>query len=261
MSNIEAYEAYKNKCRILGINEELWCTINKKHDDVSLDSVKFNAEYIQYKMPDFITDVNMPFENCSYIPKLIWSNPPQHLDSLFESSRANSIDTSAINFTNVKSIESLFKHCYNLSSISIDISKSKYINNLKSLFAYCTNLKYASITSNNNIINLDELCFNCVELETISLDMLDSTNVDSMIASFYECKNLKYIHGLLKSNKLSNITYVFNNCKNLEPCKFIDKLIKNIDSHTLVKNAFKNSTNILKDNNIYNLLNYYEAIF
>ena len=111
---------------------------------------------------------------------------------------------------NVKNTASMFKHCYNLTTIpNFDTSN---VTDMYGMFMYCENLTNIPNFNTSNVIKMSEMFRYCDNL--INVPNFNISNVINMSSMFIDCHNLITIPNFDTSN-VTNMSYMFYSCQNL----------------------------------------------
>ena len=144
---------------------------------------------------------------------------PEDCSWLFENFKAETIDLSNADTSNVTDMSCMFDWCTNLVSINLDNIDTSKVTNMNSMFHFCYNIKTIDVSSfdTRNVTDMSLMFEYCYNLESIDLNKFDTIKVKSMMGMFSHCGNLKSLE--LSSFDTSNVTdmsYMYFLCETLE---------------------------------------------
>ena len=224
-SNVMSYYRYLIKCRALGIPQTMECVINIETDKVALVKIQRVIGNV-ITIPSFITDIlyepqRWPFwggplayaDNAGYVKVINNSKQIKSLYGLFAGFRAEVLDLTEMDTSNVWNMHSMFEHAsvsqikfggkFNTSKVvdmsrmfrsslisEIDISMlntSKVID-MSQMFLDCTYLKKLNIKGINtrNVKNFSEMFKQCTALETVDIAHFNTSKAENMSMMFME---------------------------------------------------------------------------
>jgi surface protein len=115
----------------------------------------------------------------------------------------------------------MFANCKDIKKINLKPFKIENNINMSHMFDGCQGLKYLDppeMYSIKAIKGLSYLFKDCKNLEEIDLSFIPSYNIDTTDIShmFEGCENLKKVNiEYLNTKKVTNMSYVFKDCKNI----------------------------------------------
>ena len=219
-------ENNKNLCKIIiGDKEyELKSFLNKECDEVKKKEFEIKLKGISN-----ITDLSFMFCGCLSLDSIqgfsnINTSKITNLSFLFSFCKITSIpDISKWDTSNVKYMNHMFLHCFDLKSIS-DISKwntSKVIN-IKGLFTDCYKLQYLPDISKwdtNNIESMNLLFAGCESLKSLpDISKWKTKKIKSLKGVFSSCYKLVNLPDISKwdTSEVIDMSKLFNNCTSLK---------------------------------------------
>ncbi len=144
---------------------------------------------------------------------------PKDCSSLFENFKAETIDLTNADTSNVTDMSQMFGFCSSLVSLDIRNFDTSKVTNMNSMFHFCYNIKTIDVSSfdTRNVTDMSLMFEYCYNLESIDLNKFDTIKVKSMMGMFTHCGNLKSLE--LSSFDTSNVTdmsYMYFLCETLE---------------------------------------------
>lgn len=128
----------------------------------------------------------------------------------------------ALDFSNVKIMNTLFNKCYEL--IKFSASNLLKVENMDSMFRDCWQLKEVQIDNTPQLANIGLLLYFCPSLERLKIDITSATTYNSPITAAYnvrvaEIKGLKFSMSFSESTLLEkdSLLYIINNEAATEP--------------------------------------------
>jgi len=196
---------YQFEVHFNGLNEEnteLYINGQKKDFKKFFKPDKEGEYIIKLKLKNKIKNCNYMFLNCLNI---------------------KSIDLSLFDTSEVTNMSYMFSKCINLEELNIDKLDTKNVKDMNHMFNKCKSLKEINFPSSFNTGNVTDISFMflfCEKLEKINLDF-NTENVTNMHGVFEYCYALKKIDlSSFKTDKVSNMSYMFYKCIQLEEIIF-----------------------------------------
>jgi len=123
-----------------------------------------------------------------------------------------SLDVSSFITTNVTDMGYMFNACSNLTSLDLSSFNTSNVTNMNGMFQGCTNLTSLDVSSFNtsNVRNMSSMFSNCSNLTSLDLSNFNTTNVTTMeymFAAFNGDLNLTSLD--LSSFDTTNVTTVY----------------------------------------------------
>ena len=157
-----------------------------------LDVNNFNTENV--------TTTKSMFANCSNLEKLDISNwkttNVEDMSWMFAGddigSPANTMNLKQIigienlDVSNVKSMDRMFRHCHELTSLDLHKWNVSNVEIMRQMFNNCTSLSELNIENWNmgNVINIQYMFYNCYKLNSTITLSVDSTKITTYGATF-----------------------------------------------------------------------------
>ena len=148
-----------------------------------------------------VTDMGYMFNKCKKLEKI---NLP-----------------SSFNTENVKNMEFMFHHCEKLEEITFPTSfKTDNVIKMKAMFGKCSKLKKLDLRNFNtkNVNNMSYMFDNCYDIEEILIDpkIYQTNQVTDMGQMFKKCYNLRNIDlSFLDIEKVKYLCFMFSECLKL----------------------------------------------
>ena len=129
------------------------------------------------------------------------------------------VDISKINLSDVLSMEDMFYGCSNLTDLAADWQNTINCTDMSGLFYNCSSLKnITSFTEEVNVTNVEKVDYlfsGCSNLEYINCSNWNLSSINSMSHLFDNCSNLQTITLPKVGNNLTDVSFLFSDCKNL----------------------------------------------
>ena len=192
--------------------------LNEKNTELFIDGQK--KDFKKFFKPD---------KEGEYTIKLKLKNKIKNCNYMFLSCTSiKSIDLSSFDTSEVTNMSYMFSRCFNLEELNINNLITKNVTDMNHMFNKCKSLKEIKFPSSFNTENVTDISFMflfCEKLENINLNF-NTENVINMHGVFEYCYALKKLDlSSFKTDKVSNMSYMFNECIQLEeiifdPAKF-----------------------------------------
>ena len=132
-----------------------------------------------------------------------------------------SIDLSSFDSSEVNNMNYMFGKCFNLEEINLNNFNTEKVTNMSHCFNKCKLLKKITLPSSfntKNVQNMEFMFHSCENLEELIFpNKFVVDNVLNMRAMFGKCKSLKKLDlRNFNSNKVKDMSYMFDECCNLE---------------------------------------------
>ena len=165
-----------------------------------------------------------PDKEGEYTIKLKLKNKIKNCNYMFLSClNIISIDLSSFDTSEVTNMSYMFSRCFNLEELNIDNLITKNVKDMNHMFNKCKSLREIKFPSTFNTENVTDISFMflfCEKLEKVNLNF-NTENVINMHGVFEYCYALKKIDlSSFKTDKVSNMSYMFNKCIQLEEIIF-----------------------------------------
>ena len=159
------------------------CNFQEEENNVILyfsDSIN-NCENMFYHLKDIkeidfskfdfssITTTKKMFMNCTLLKKIEFGNN--------------------INTSSLKTMESMFFGCHNLTSLDLSKFNTNKVENFSFLLYYCKNLVEINLSNINtsSAINMRSFFEHCEKLESIDISNFNTSSVTNMFHMFFHC--------------------------------------------------------------------------
>ena len=210
----------------------------------SLDVTKFNTA----KM----TDMSYMFKDCTNLAKLDVThfNTAKVTDMrymFYGCLKLTSLDVTKFNTENVTNMSYMFYRCSKLTSLNVTNFNTAKVTNMSNMFWGCSSLTSLDVAKFNteNVTNMSYMFSNCKALTSLDVTNFNSENVTNMSYMFYYCSKLTSLDvSNFNTKKVTNMGSMFSYCSTLTTIYVNDKFV--IDKVTNGSYMFDNCTN-LKD--------------
>lgn len=250
-TTFESIECLPDTSKVKSMSNMLSCshlkTINLSSIDasnvISTSYMFENCPYLQsidlsgFDMSKVITTEAM-FKGCWAlkkvdIPKGLLANV-SYMDEMFYNSGLGEINTrweDLIYFPNLLSMKGMFGNCGNLKSLDLTMDAPQ-LKDMSNILNDCQNLERVYLYFyNSKPENLSGLFSNCINLSSIG-GRIDGSNATTMTSMYNGCRSIKYLDMSISStNKVQDMSYMFNGCSNLVSISDIDVLNTNQVRH------------------------------
>ena len=186
--------------------------------DVYLNNEKINMVIDNGK---WIIDYNFK-KDGKYKFEIIFTNTIDNMEGFFEEgSHIISLDLSSLNSSKVTNMRCLFNKCNALEYLDLSNIDTSNVIDMGFMFNECSKLqeiKGINQLITNKVIKMDAMFQECNELKLLDLSNFNTCNVTNMGFMFNNCKKLKEIKGINKfiTNKVTDMDTMFNSCCELE---------------------------------------------
>ena len=193
---------------------------NKKELNVKLEEKKGKK----------ITNMSYMFNNCKNLDNVDFKNWNTYnifsMEATFQLCSFDKINfIKDFNMQNVENIRAMFCKCINLKDIP-DFDKwfkkkEFHLTNISMLFSGCKSLTKVTLPKWENINKIEDISYlfnRCTKLQNINLNdvLYYPEKIINASGLFNNCKNLKEISLNFKSKSIEDISFMFQNCENLE---------------------------------------------
>ena len=138
---------------------------------------------------------------------------------MFKDSKAESIDTSSFNTSNVTDMGSMFTGCQSLTSLDLSSFDTKNVIDMNGMFSGCQSLTSLDLSSfdTRNVTHMRDMFNGCESLTSLDLSSFDTRNVMNMYGMFADCKSLTSLDlSNFSINENCNVSSMFEGCTNLK---------------------------------------------
>ena len=154
------------------------------------------------------------------IPKLNLNlNITKTCYNMFYNCKAQEIDVSEFNTSNVKNMNGMFSYCRYLTSLDLSSFNTSNVTNMNGMFSYCSSLTSLDLSSfdTSKITDMGYLFDSCTRLTSLNLSSFNTSNVINMNGMFSYCISLTSLDlSSFDTSKITNMSYLFDNCTKLK---------------------------------------------
>ena len=134
-------------------------------------------------------------------------------------SSLTNLDLSSFNTSNVKNMTSIFERCKALTSLDVSGFNTSKVTYMISMFRDCkylTNLDLSSFNT-SNVTNMQSMFSGCSSLTNLDLSSFNTSNVTNMTNMFSYCSSLTSLDlSSFNTSKTTNMSYLFDDCTKLK---------------------------------------------
>ena len=144
---------------------------------------------------------------------------PEDCSGLFNEFKAEEIDLSNADGSNISTMSGTFYCCTGLKSVVFGNFDTSKVVSLSAMFRFCGSLKSVDLSGLDfgNVINTNHMFSNCYDLEYVNMSNFDSSNVSDMSFMFLDCNNLRVFDiGNFAASEDTDMRYMFFSCRKLE---------------------------------------------
>ena len=223
-----------------------------------------NCSYMFFNCPNIIkidlsnfittsvTNMNHMFGRCYNVKEIELNNfnTDEVIDMSYMFSKCKNllyIDLSNFETDKVRNMSCMFNECLVITNIYIYFFNTEKVTDMSGMFLNCNQLEKLNLNSFNtkNVIDMNYMFQNCFSLKELITDKnnFNTENVKKMCNMFKGCNNLNNLNLSLNTKKANLISFMFENCYNLEALdlsKFNTKNVKNMSK--IFKSCKKLST-------------------
>ena len=210
----------------------------------SLDVTKFNTANV--------TDMSYMFKDCTNLAKLDVTHfntaKVTDMSNMFSGcSKLTSLDVTKFNTEKVTNMSYMFYNCKALTSLNVTNFNTAKVTDMRNMFWGCSSLTSLDVAKFNTekVTNMSYMFSNCKALTSLDVTNFNSENVTNMSYMFYYCSKLTSLDvSNFNTKKVTNMGSMFSYCSTLTTIYVNDKFV--IDKVTNGSYMFDNCTN-LKD--------------
>ena len=158
-----------------------------------------------------------------------------------------SLDVTNFNTAKVTNMSNMFYNCSELISLNVTNFNTAKVTDMRNMFCGCSKLTSLDVTKFNTekVTNMSYMFYNCKALTSLDVTNFNSENVTNMNWMFYNCSKLTSLDvSNFNTKKVTNMGSMFSYCSTLTTIYVNDKFV--IDKVTNGSYMFENCTN-LKD--------------
>ena len=180
---------------------------------------------LEYLNTAKVTDMHYMFGNCSKLPSLDVTNfntaKVTDMSDMFKGCSAlTSLDVTKFDTRNVTNMEGMFSSCSKLTSLDVTNFNTVNVKNMMKMFAGCQALTSLDVTNFNseNVTNMNRMFYQCSKLTSLDVSNFNTKKVINMGFMFSYCSTLTtiYVNDKFVIDKVTNGSYMFDNCTNLK---------------------------------------------
>jgi len=151
---------------------------------------------------------------------------PADSSSLFSNFRAEEIDLSNADTSDVTNMSDMFFRCANLRSLNVSSFDTSSVVNMGYMFTGCSSLVSLDLSSfdTSKVKKMTDMFHTCSSLEYVDLSGFDTSSVTDMKYIFYGCDALKPNMIFLKGQSVTLDGYLGANIY-IEPCANLAKVV------------------------------------
>jgi prepilin-type N-terminal cleavage/methylation domain-containing protein len=158
--------------------------------------------------------------------KEIYGHPIVSMHSLFQTSKASTIDLSSFNTSNVTDMSYMFFGCINLTNVDLTKLNTSNVTDMSHMFAFggtspsdtkgLSNFDFSSFDT-SNVTNMSSMLYGQSRMTTIDLSKIKTLNVTNMSGMFCGCNKLTTINfpSTFITTKVTNMSNMFSWCTSL----------------------------------------------
>ncbi|MBP5579488.1 MAG: BspA family leucine-rich repeat surface protein [Ruminococcus sp.] len=151
---------------------------------------------------------------------------PADSSSLFSNFRAEEIDLSNADTSEVTTMADMFYRCVNLRSLDLSSFNTSSVVNMGYMFTGCSSLVSLDLSSfdTSKVKKMTDMFHTCSSLEYVDFSGFDTSSVTDMKYIFYGCDALKPNMIFLKGQSVTLDSYLGANIY-IEPCANLAKVV------------------------------------
>lgn len=137
---------------------------------------------------------------------------------MFYSCKAQEIDVSEFNTSNVINMEGMFWNCTSLTNLDLINFNTSNVSTMRYMFAGCSSLTNLDVSNFNtsNVTNIQSIFAGCSKLTSLDLSNFNTSKVTNMQFMFSVCSSLTSLDlSSFNTAKVTNMSYMFNGCSSL----------------------------------------------
>lgn len=254
MTNIEQYEKWLLKRRLLGVEPEFAFMCSS--DDVCIKAYN-DCEHegkIRLEIPSFVSIIDADiFSDVENDIELVYKGDRiSSMAGLFRYYAGRYIDLSNFNTQNIHDMSFAFNHCDYLEYVNLCGINTSKVTDMSYMFADSNILKVKlSELDTSKVKDMSHMFDGCEFLESVDIN-IDTSRVENMSSMFYGCTGLKELE--LDSFVGDNIKYIkemFKYTSNLNKLSMKNFDIHNLDSSLRIQ-EFLNGISHIGKTGLYN---------
>ena len=215
--------------------------------EVATSGVDINDYFKSESIDNNPTSVGCWYKFIKKIPKLNL-NITNNCANMFYYCKAEEIDVSEFNTSNVTNMYQMFYDCNALTSLYLSNFNTSNVKSMNSMFYGCSSLTSLDLSSFNtsNVTNMQSMFYYCKSLTDLDLSSFNTSNVTDMSYMFNYCRALTTTINIM-STGVTSYGNMFNNAATNSGAKITVNYIANasslVDSMIATKSA---SSNVVK---------------
>ena len=162
--------------------------------------------------------------------------------NMFFYCKAEEIDVSEFNTTNVTNMYQMFSYCSSLTSLDLSSFNTSNVTNMQNMFYGCSSLTNLDLSSFNtsNVTNMTNMFSYCSSLTSLDLSSFNTSKTTNMSYLFDDCTKLKNLN--ISNFDFTNVTIYTNMFYSVPNDCYI--LVKDATAKDWITSKFTNLTNI-----------------
>ena len=160
------------------------------------------------------TSVGCWYKFIKKIPKLNL-NITNNCANIFYYCKAEEIDVSEFNTSNVTNMYQMFYNCSSLTSLDLSSFNTSNVKSMNSMFYGCSSLTSLDLSSFNtsNVTNMVQMFYGCSSLTSLNLSSFNTSNVTNMAQMFNGCSKLTSLDvSSFNTSSVTSMSNMFGRC-------------------------------------------------
>ncbi|MCH5248913.1 MAG: BspA family leucine-rich repeat surface protein [Lachnospiraceae bacterium] len=176
-----------------------------------------------------------------------------NMSGMFSYTRVNSVDFSGADTSNVTNMSYMLSRT-GFNSINLSGLDTSNVTDMSHMFDDCYSVKSIDLSGldTSNVTDMSYMFYKCSRLTSVDFGGANIQNVTDMSNMFYDCSNLTNVDFGSSSANVSNIDFMFRNCRSL-----ISVDLSRFDTGNLLsdnaRNIFYNADSLVRINTPLNL--------
>ena len=213
---------------------------------------KGNLLEVMYLNTSNINSMYIMFQKCSKLTKINTDNwdtsSVTSMNNMFESCLSlTSLDVSNWDVSSVTTFKSMFYNSQNLTSLDVSNWKTSSVTTMEGMFNACKSLTSLDVSNwdTSSVTSMNNMFRSCSKLTSLDLSGWDFSKVQTTASMFQDASVLPAsCIPVIKSNALTNITYMFTGCNSFNELDLSDWDIPNVTNASGLFYYTKNVTSI-----------------
>ena len=209
--------------------------------EVATSGVDINDYFKSETIDHNPTSVGCWYKFIKKIPKLNL-NITNNCSNMFYYCKAEEIDVSEFNTSNVTNMYQMFYNCSSLTSLDLKNFDTSKVKNMYNMFNGCSSLTILDLSNFNtsNVTSMSNMFSGCKALTSLDLSNFNTSSVTNMSAMFYTCINLNNLN--ISNFDFSKVTSYSNMFQSVPANCYI--LVKDTTAKEWITSKFTNLTNV-----------------